>query len=167
MAQHPLKSSEPIASQMKQLMKHKTLAIAFLTAAGFTVGCKQEDTTSQQIDKVQAKTEEAAHEMKDYTFAQKAEFTAKMQSQLTELNRELDQLGARIEKSSDTVKAEAKPKFQALRDQTAGLNKQLEEVKNATESTWDSVKSGFKKAYESSKDGFQQARLWVSDKVAP
>ena len=138
-----------------------------LSAAAFAVGCKPQDTTSQQIDKVQAKTEEAAQEMKDYTFAQKAEFTAKMQSQLTELNRDLDQLGARIEKSSDAVKAEAKPKFQALRDQTAGLSKQLEEVKNATESSWDSVKSGFKKAYESSKDGFQQARLWVSDKVAP
>jgi len=54
-----------------------------------------------------------------------------------------------------------------LRDQTTELKKQLEEVKNATESTWDSVKSGFKKAYESSKDGFQQARQWVSDKVAP
>ena len=108
---------------MKQLMKHKTLAIAFLSVAGFSVGCNKEDTTSQQLDKVQAKTEEAAHEMKDYTFAQKAEFTAKMQSQLTELNRELDQLGARIEKSTDAVKAEAKPKFQALRDQTAGLNR--------------------------------------------
>jgi len=152
---------------MKQLMKHKTLAIAFLSVAGFSVGCNKEDTNSQQLGKVQAKTEEAAHEMKDYTFAQKGEFTAKMQSQLNALNHDLDQLGARIEKSSDAVKAEAKPKFQALSDQTAGLNKQLEEVKNATESTWDSVKSGFKKAYESSKDGFQQAHLWVSDKIAP
>ena len=167
LAQHPLRSGEPIASRMKPIMKHKTLAIAFLTAAGFSVGCKQEDTTSQQIDKVQAKTAEAAQEMKDYTFAQKAEFTEKMQGQLSALNRDLDQLGARIEKSSDTVKAEAKPKFEALRGQTAGLNKQLEEVKNATESTWDSVKNGFKKAFESSKDGFQQARGWVSDKIAP
>jgi hypothetical protein len=148
-------------------MKHQTLAIAFLSVAGFSVGCNKQDTTSQQIDKVQAKTEEAAHEMKDYTFAQKAEFTEKMQSQLSQLNRDLDQLGVRIEKSSDAVKAEAKPKFQALRNQTAGLTKQLEEVKNATESTWDSVKSGFKKAYESSQDGFQQARLWVSHKIAP
>src|SRR6476660_4414674 len=107
---------------MKLTMKHKTHAIAFLSAVGFSVGCNKEDTTSQQINKVQAKTEEAAQDMKDYTFAQKAEFTEKMQGQLTALNRDLDQLGARIEKSSDAVKAEAKPKFQALRDQTAGLN---------------------------------------------
>ena len=63
-----------------------------------------------------------------------------MQGQLAALNRDLDQLAAKVESSSDTVKAEAKPKLQALRDQTAGLNKQLDEVKNATESTWDSVK---------------------------
>ena len=105
--------------------------------------------------------------MKDYTFAQKAEFVEKMQGQLAALNRDLDQLAAKIDTSSDAVKAEAKPKLQALRDQTAQLNKQLDEVKNATESTWDSVKNGFKKAYESSKDGFNQARQWVSDKIAP
>ena len=152
---------------MKHTMKHKTLAIAFLSTAGFVVGCNKEDTASQQIDKVEAKTKEAAQDMKDYSFAQKAEFTEKMQGQLTELNRDLDQLGARIEKSSDAIKAEANPKLQALRDHAAQLSKQLGEVKNATESTWDSVKNSFKKAYESSKDGFQQARQWLSDKVAP
>ena len=74
---------------------------------------------------------------------------------------------ARVEKSSDAAKAEAKPKLQALRDQTAKLTKQLDEAKNATESTWDSVKAGFKKGYGELKDGFQAARQWVSDKIAP
>lgn len=148
-------------------MKNNKLIITFLSAAAFTVGCNKEGTTSQQIDKAQAKTEEAAQDIKDYAYAQKAEFVEKMRTQLAGLSRDLDQLAARIEKSSDAVKAEAQPKLQALRDQTAHLNKQLDEVKNATESTWDSVKNGFKKAYESSKDGFNQARQWVSDKIAP
>jgi cytochrome c556 len=148
-------------------MKSKTLAITFLSATAFVVGCNKEETTSQQVDKVQAETKQAAQDMKDYTYAQKAEFVAKMQTQLTALNQDLDQLAAKIEKSSDAVKAEAKPKLQALRDQTAQLNKQLDDAKNASESTWDSVKSGFKTAYQSSLDGFNQARQWVSDKVAP
>src|SRR5260370_16828905 len=145
-------------------MKRNKLMITFLSASAFAVGCNKEGTTSQQLDKVQAETKQAAQDMKDYTFAQKAEFVEKMQGQLTALNQDVDQLAARIEKSNDAVKAEAKPKLQALRDQTARLNKQLDKLKNATESTWDSVKNGFQTAYDSSKDGFQQARQWGSDK---
>jgi ElaB/YqjD/DUF883 family membrane-anchored ribosome-binding protein len=148
-------------------MKNKTLVITFLSIAAFAVGCEKEQTTSQQIEKVKTETKEAAQDMKDYTFAQKAEFVKQMQIQLDALNKDLDQLAAKIESSSDAVKAEAKPKLQALRDQAAQLNKQLDEARNATESTWDSVKGGFQKAYEATKDGFNQARQWVSDKIAP
>ena len=148
-------------------MKNKTLVITFLSIAAFAVGCEKQQTTSQQIEKVQTETKQAAQDMKDYTFAQKAEFVKTMQGQLDALNKDLDQLAAKIDSSSDAVKAEAKPKLQALRDQAAQLNKQLDEAKNATESTWDSVKGGFSKAYEATKDGFNQARQWVSDKIAP
>ena len=150
-------------------MKHKKLILSLFTVSLFAVACKpsEEQSTQQQIDKVKQETKTAAQGMQNYTYAQKNEFVTTMQAQLTALNADLDQLSAKIEKSSDAVKVEARPKLQALRDQTAGLNKQLDNVKNSTESTWDSVQSGFKKAYESSKDGFQQARQWVSDKIAP
>ena len=147
-------------------MKYTKLAITFLSAA-FAVGCNKEATTSQQLDKVQAKTEAAAQDMKDYTYAQKSAFVEKMQAQLADLNRDLDQLSAKVEKSSDTAKAEAKPKLQALRAQTDKLNQQLDKARNATESTWDDVKAGSRKAYDEAKDSFQQARQWVSDKLAP
>ena len=148
-------------------MKNKTLAIAVLAIAAFAVGCNKQQTATQQIEKVQTETTAAAQDMKDYTYAQKDEFVKAMQVQLDALNKDLDQLAAKIDSSSDAVKAEAKPKLQALRDQTAQLNKQLDDARNATESTWDSVKAGFSKAYDATKDGFNQARQWVSDKIAP
>jgi len=148
-------------------MKRNQLMITFLSAAAFAVGCTKEPTASEQLDKVQAKTEEAAQDMKDYSYAQKSEFVEKMQSQLNAINLDLDQLAAKIEKSSAASKAEASPKLQVLRDQAARLNKQLEDAKNATESTWDSVKAGSKKAFNDLKNGFTQARQWVSDKIAP
>jgi chromosome segregation ATPase len=148
-------------------MKNKTLAITLLSIAAFAVGCEKEKTTTEQLDQVKVETKQAAQDMKDYTFAQKEEFVKTMQVQLDALNKDLDQLSAKIDSSSDAVKAEAKPKLQALRDQAAQLNKQLDEAKNATESTWDSVKAGFTKAYDATKDGFNQARQWVSDKIAP
>jgi DNA anti-recombination protein RmuC len=148
-------------------MKNKTTILVLLSTAALWVGCNKEQTTSQQIDKVRAETEQAAQQMKDYTYSEKSAFVKTMEVQLAALNRDLDQLAAKVARSSDSVKAEAKPKLQALRDQSGKLSQQLDEVKNATESTWGSVKDSFNHAYESSKNGFQQARLWASDKIAP
>ena len=156
----------------RTMLKHKPLAVTCLAITAFMMGCKPSaeehpKAMTEQFDKVKKETKEATQEMKDYAYAQKAEFVAKMQGQLDEINRDLDELAAKIEKSSDAVKAEAKPRLQALRDQTAKLTKQLDEAKNATESNWGDVKEGFKQGYSELKDGFQQARQWMSDKVAP
>ena len=141
--------------------------MVILSLVVLTVGCHKEPTAAEQIDKAKSETATAVQDMKNYSFAQKTEFVTKMQGQLEALNKDLDQLSAKIESSSDTVKADAKPKLQVLRDQTAQLTKQLDNVRNATESTWDSVKADSQKALDSVKDGFQQARQWVSDKIAP
>jgi len=148
-------------------MKNKTWLITFLSAATIAVGCDKEKTTAQQIETVKTETKQAAQDMKDYTFAQKDDYVKFMQGQLTTLNQDLDKLAAKIDSSSDAIKAEAKPKLQALRDQAAKLNQQLAEAQNATETTWDSVKAGTKTAYESVEKGFTEARQWVSDKIAP
>jgi chromosome segregation ATPase len=148
-------------------MKNKTWLITFLSAATIAVGCDKEKTTAQQIETVKTETKQAAQDMKDYTFAQKDDFVKSMQGQLTMLNQDLDKLAAKIDSSSDAIKAEAKPKLQALRDQAAKLNQQLADAQNATETTWDSVKAGTKTAYESVEKSFTEARQWVSDKIAP
>jgi chromosome segregation ATPase len=150
-------------------MKKTLLAITCFAIAVFAVGCKPSDdnSTSQQLDKVKTETKADAQDMKDYAYAQRADFVATMQGQLDALNKDIDALSSKIENSSDAVKADAKPKLQALRDEASGLNKQLDEAKNATETTWDSVKAGTKRAYNGLKDDFQQARQWASDKIAP
>ena len=157
-------------------LKRTTLAVTFLALTAFAVGCKPtadrsttdtRETTSQQFDKVKKETKEAAQEMNDYAYAQRTEFVTAMRSQLDQINRDLDQLAARIETASETAKAEAKPKIQALRYQVAALTKQTDAAKDATESTWGDVKAGFKQGYADLKDGFQEARQWVSDKIAP
>jgi hypothetical protein len=152
------------------IMKNTSLAITFLTITAFAVGCKPADensTPQQQLDKVKTETKADAQEMKDYAFAQKADFVAKMQGQLDALNGDIDALSVKIQNSSDAVKADAKPKLQALRDHAAQMNKQLDEAKNATESTWDSIKASSANAYDALKGDVQQARQWASDKIAP
>ncbi len=154
----------------------KRLIITFLAATAFGLGCKPaaetptnpaDNATAKQFTKAKAATKEAAYELKEYAYAEKVEFVAKMQSQLDEIKRLLDQLSSKIEKSSDAAKAEAKPKLEALREQAAKLDKQLGEAKNANESTWDDAKTGFTNGYAELKDWFRQARQWVSEKIAP
>src|SRR4051812_17570190 len=148
-------------------MKTKRFVVALLAITVIVVGCNQEQSASQQLDEIKTETKAAAQDMNDYAFARKAEFVAKMQDQLAAINHDLDQLSARIDKSGETARAETKPKLQALRDQATDLNKQLDTVRNATESTWSDVKSSSQKAFASLKDGFQQSRQWLSDKIAP
>jgi hypothetical protein len=158
------------APRRNAAMKNSSFAITFLAITAFAVGCKPADdnsTPQQQLEKVKTETKADAQQMKDFTYAQKADFVARMQGQLDALNKDIDTLSAKIENSSDAIKADAKPKLQALRDHAAAMNQQLADAKNATESTWDSVKAGSSKAYDALKDDFQQARQWVSDKIAP
>ena len=159
----------------------KQLVITFLSVAAFAVGCKPAAEKSQTdmsvqtaADNVETKTrenvrarDELAVAKKEYAYAQKAEFVTEKQTQLAEINRELDALTVKVEASNDATKTNAQPKLQALRDQSAKVSKQLEEAKGATESTWDSVKSGSSKAYDDLKEGFQHARQWGSAKIAP
>jgi frataxin-like iron-binding protein CyaY len=148
-------------------MKNKPLLITFLAVATFAVACDKEKTASQQIETIKAETKAAAQDMKDYTFAQKAEFVTYVQGQLSTLDTDLDKLAAKIEKSSDAVKADAKPKLQALREQTANMKQQLIDSQNATETTWESVKTASKKTWGSLSASFTEARQWASDKIAP
>jgi chromosome segregation ATPase len=150
-----------------KIMKSKSLTTIILSLVVLTVGCHKEPTAAEQMDKAKSETATAAQDMKNFAFAQKTEFVTKMQGQLDALNKDLDQLSAKIESSSDAAKADAKPKLQALRDQTSELTKHLDNVRNATESTWDSVKATSEKALDSVKEGFEQARQWAGNKIAP
>ncbi|HMJ90719.1 MAG TPA: hypothetical protein VK530_12940 [Candidatus Acidoferrum sp.] len=161
-------------------MKMK-MVLTLISAAAFVVGCKpkaEQSATTMNVDaaaeKVEAKTKDAAaatkeltQAKKEYAYAQKAEFVTEKQVQLAEIDRDLIALSNKVEAASEATKTDAKPKLQALRDQSAKLNKQLNEAGAATESTWDSVKAGSSKAYDDLKDGIVNARQWASDKIAP
>ncbi len=158
-------------------MKTNILAITFLAATVFAVGCKLAneskplaegmETASQQLEKATEETKEAASAINDYAYAQRMEFVDKMKAKLAGINRELDTLATKLENSSDDVKTEGKAKLQALRDKLAGLDKQLDGIKHVGESTWDKVKDGFNKSYDEVKGSLNQAREWLSEKIAP
>lgn len=159
-------------------MRDRILTVAFLIAAAVAVGLTPTDVTSAagpepgetaaaKRDKAKTETKEAAQGGRDYAYAQKAEFAREMRAELAKIQKELDRLSAKVEKSSGTAKADAKAKLEVVRKKWAHAKKRLDEAESATESTWDDVKDGFRKSYGELKDSFEKARRWLSDKIAP
>jgi len=152
-----------------------TLLISFASIAALAVACKPASesattpsaTVDKQIDKAESAVREAAHDMKAFTYAQRTEFVAAMEKHQADLNRSLDELAASIARATPAVRAEAAPKLAALRAQSEVLAKQLAAAKDATPTTWDTVKATTNKAYDDLSKNFQQARQWLSEKIAP
>ena len=157
-------------------MKTTKLALACLATMALVVGCgppsqtpstETRSATAQPYAQVQQEARETTHSMNDYAYAQKADYVTTRQAELAAINRDLDRLAGRIENATYEAKTEATPKLQALRDQVAKMNMHLDEAKNATESTWDDVKAKSNRSYRDFKDGFDQMRDWMSEKIAP
>lgn len=147
-------------------MKNRKWLIAILFATSFAVGCSMGKTADRQLKPVKIEITRATQAMQDYPYAQKDEFVAVMQTRLNMLNLDLYQVIAKVDGSSDALKAVAKPKLRALLDQAAQLRQQLADAPNATESTWDSVMAGTKKNYDTMAGGVLDAHKWAGDKIS-
>ena len=148
-------------------MKNKALVLTIVAATVIAAGCDKRQTTSAQLDRVQAKTADVAQDMKDYTFAEKDEFVSEMRVKLAELNRDLDELAVKVRNSTVAIKADAQPRIAALREHTAHLNQQLDEAANASAPRWDQFKAEVRRTHEASTEDFRKARQWLSEKIAP
>jgi DNA repair exonuclease SbcCD ATPase subunit len=159
-------------------MRPTILVITFFFVAALAVDCtstegksaagpKPSETAAAQLDKAKTETKEAARAMQDYAYAEKAELVGKMNKELGEIQEELDRLSAKVDRSSDTAKADAKAKLEAVREKWARAKKNLARAESATESDWDDVKRGFRTSYGELKDSVAKTRQWLSDKIEP
>ncbi len=145
-------------------------ALALITS-GCTESANKTKSSSGAIDKqttqAQEVADQAALDLKTYSFEKKADFTTHMNKQLVKLETEIEELSSKVENSSDKVKAEAKPKLATLKEQASSLRKQIGSVKDATPTTWTGIKADSGKAYDALKLGVLQSREWLADKIAP
>jgi Arc/MetJ family transcription regulator len=159
-------------------MRHTILVTTFFVAGALAVGCTSKDgksavapkkgeTAAAHLDKAKAETKQAAQAMRDYAYAEKAEFVDKMKKDLVGMQEELDRLGAKVDKASGAAKADAKVKLGTVRENWTQAKKQLDRAETATASDWDDVKNGFKQSYSNLKDSVEKTRQWLSDKIAP
>lgn len=157
-------------------MKNSIWILGPLSVAAFFTACAPDDSTttsksdtnlSNQLDRVQADATEARDDLAAYTHAQKEQYVESLSRRISILEEELDLLTTEVNNSSAAAQAEAKPRVAALRVQLDQLKEQLDQAEDATATTWDSVKQGTSAAYDDLKEGVQDTRQWMSDKIAP
>ncbi|TVR49967.1 MAG: hypothetical protein EA425_10885 [Puniceicoccaceae bacterium] len=156
-------------------MKTAYLIIGPLALATLVIGCKPsarsgsepETSATRQISQAPAETRPSTADLDSFRHAQKAAYIKTLETRLAELNQNIDELSADIERSSLAVKAEAQPRVMALRAQSDLLQEQLDTVKDAGESTWESVKTSTSNAYSELKEGFHNTREWLGEKISP
>ena len=158
-------------------MRNAKLSIPFFIVATLAPGCKStaeksthetsQDSAAAQLGRAKAATLEAAQAMEDYAYVRKAEFVARMKSEMVTTQEDLDRLGDKVASSAGAVKAEATTKLETARVKLAQTKQQLNQAENATESSWNDMKRGFKESYTGLKDSILLTRQWLSDKIAP
>lgn len=118
-------------------MRHAILATTLLGAAALAVGCtskevkasvepKQAQPSAAHLEKAKAETKQAEQEMRNYAYAERAEFVVKMKKELVSIQDELDQLGAKVESAGGSAKADARVKLAAVREKWAQAKKQVD-----------------------------------------
>lgn len=128
---------------------------------------KRQEELIAKLDQDKKDNDEAVKETMDYTYKQRVDFINAMKKELAEIQKDLDELTAKAEKTGKEAKADAKDKIEALRQEMELTKKHIEETEKADERTWEDVKKAFRKANADLKESFKNTRQWLSDKIEP
>lgn len=112
----------------------------------------KEETTNAWAD-----FKESLQSAVDYTYDKKDDFVAGASADVAAVDEKITELSDKAASATDSVKASAQPKLQALNAKRIELGKKLDDVKNATEADWNDVKAGFKSSYDDVKTSLKQA----------
>ena len=137
--------------------------VAALVILGIAAGCTPSDGKTELSDK----RKEAVAAIQEYAYAQKADYVARMNKDLVALQAEMDALSVKIERSSSTVKADAKLKLEAAHGQWLLAKAQLDKAESSSEAGWNDMKSGFSASYGALEKSLNETRQWMSDKIEP
>lgn len=141
-----------------------------LIATVFAVGCSpdvDDDNTEIQTgaNQIGESSEDMFSDLNDYSFDRKSDFMTTMNQQQAEIDKQIRELSVKIEQASDAVKTETRSRLAALREHSSELSKQIDEIAEATPSTWESIKANSQKAYMTVKDAVVESDQWFNERV--
>jgi hypothetical protein len=85
------------------------------------------------------------------------EYQAKMETQLSEWGKEIDQLKARADKSATDTMQGYSDEIEALRSKQAVMKMKLQELKTSNEGIWADLREGLDNSWNEIRDSFKKA----------
>lgn len=143
--------------------KKKTFYVFMLIGMlGITPICYAETSTDKtSIEEVKKETQDLLQTLNAYTVEQREEAIRKTKTALDNLDKRIDSLQARIDRSWDQMDKAARDKarsnLRALRKERTQVAEWYGSLKSSTGDAWEHMKKGFSKAYKSLNDAWEKA----------
>ena len=156
-------------------MKNKNLPITIAFVGALSASCGMMDehaavdpelsaAADEKLDVAIASTQIVTEAIKDYAFAQRAQFASDRKAEMARIQTELDQLSV---KADNAVRTDLETKLEAVRAKWAEAKQLLDKAESATEPDWSAVQRSFNKSYGELHTTFDEARRWLSDEIDP
>jgi TolA-binding protein len=157
-------------------MKHFTTILSGAIIAVLLVGCtpKTESTsneediaekktagsteeTSPSAEDVKKEVSEAWEAIKSYGFEKREDYQKAAESQLKELNQQIEGLQVKASALKEDMQKEIQQQLDALEEQRDAVQEKLDKIGSATEDAWQEVTAGVNKAVEDLQSAYEDA----------
>jgi TolA-binding protein len=128
---------------------------AGLQASVFAV--EQGKVTAEQVKK---QAQEAITTAKEYTLQEKQEYQKRIEAQLADLAKRIDELREKAKTAKQDVVTQLQAQMEALKKQQQVAEQKLNELRSSSAKAWDQVKTGVDKAMEDLKKAYESARSY-------
>ncbi len=122
------------------------------------------EKTKTSADKVKKETVEAVDAATTYAGEKKEEFSARMKSNIDEMDREIESLKKESETKSVEVREATKKKIREVQAKRDELNKKYEALEKSTGRAWTRMKSGMEKAWGEVRSAYSEAKTELATK---
>jgi peptidoglycan hydrolase CwlO-like protein len=136
------------------------LLMAIVATAGFQANSWAAEPAKVTPEEVKKQTQEAWSAAKDFTLQEKEEYQKRIESQLADLSKKIDELKEKAKTAKEDVAVKLQAQIEALKKQQQVADEKLSELRSSTSKAWDQVKTGADKALEDLKKAYEAARSY-------
>lgn len=131
-------------------------AVVYVVGIGIVPMSSIAAESPASADKVVKEAQETVEAAKQYTAQQKEAFQQKAQEELAVIQRQILGLRAKIEKSSESTRADLQKSLNELEKKKDGVREKVDELKNATDTKWHEVRGRMNNALDELKRSYRK-----------